>query len=73
VLAKITVPVLLLRGQESLLGTFFADSVQHVAKHVADAHVREPLPGLGHFAPILAPEPVAKELISFFESVRQSG
>jgi pimeloyl-ACP methyl ester carboxylesterase len=71
-LAEVSVPVLLLRGQETLLATFFADSEQHIAEHVADAHVREPLPGVGHFAPLVAPEPVARELISFFESVRQS-
>ncbi|WP_240731922.1 hypothetical protein [Egibacter rhizosphaerae] len=71
-LAKVTAPVLLLRGQKTLHGTFFADSEQHVAQHVADPHVREPLPGLGHSAPVLAPGPVAKELVSFFESVRQS-
>jgi pimeloyl-ACP methyl ester carboxylesterase len=68
-LGQITVPVLLLRGQETLLG-LFADVEQHIAQHVADPHVRE-LPGLGHFAPLVAPEPIAKELISFFESVRQ--
>ena len=71
-LAKVTAPVLLLRGQQTLHGTLFADSEKHVAQHVADPHVREPLPGLGHSAPVLAPEPVAKELVSFFESVRQS-
>jgi pimeloyl-ACP methyl ester carboxylesterase len=71
-LAKITAPVLLLRGQQTLHSTFFADSEQHVAQHVADSHVREPLPGLGHFAPGLAPEPIAKELMSFFESVRET-
>ncbi len=70
-LGKITVPVLLLRGQETRLRTFVTDSVQYVAQHVADPHVREPLPGLGHFAPILAPEPIAEELISFFDSLPQ--
>lgn len=55
-------------GQATRLG-LFADSAQHIAEHVADPHVRE-LPGLGHFAPVLAPELIAKELISFFESVR---
>jgi hypothetical protein len=40
-------------------GTFFADSAQHIAQHVADPHVRE-LPGVGHFAPVVAPEPIAK-------------
>ena len=70
VLRTITVPILLLRGQQTLLATFVADSAQHIAEHVADPRVRE-LPGVGHFAPVLAPEPVAKALISFFESVRR--
>jgi pimeloyl-ACP methyl ester carboxylesterase len=71
-LGRITVPVLLLRGQQTVLDTYFADSVRHIAEHVAHPHVREPLPGLGHFAPVVAPEPLAKELISFFESVRRT-
>ena len=29
------------------------------------------MPGVGHFAPLLEPEAVADELITFFESVRQ--
>jgi pimeloyl-ACP methyl ester carboxylesterase len=69
-LAQITAPVLVLRSQEGALGTFFSDSAQHIAKHVADPHVRE-LPGIGHFAPLVAPEPIAKELTSFFTSVQQ--
>jgi pimeloyl-ACP methyl ester carboxylesterase len=36
VLARITVPVLILRGQQTLLGTLYADSQQHVAQHAAD-------------------------------------
>jgi pimeloyl-ACP methyl ester carboxylesterase len=70
VLRQVATPVLLLRGQQTLLGTLFAESAQHIAQHVADPHVRE-LPGLGHFAPVLAPERIANQLISFFESVRQ--
>jgi hypothetical protein len=69
VLGKITVPFLLLRGQQTLLDTFFADSAQHIAQLVADPHVREPLPSVGHFAPVVAPKPLAKELIVFFSSV----
>ena len=69
-LGTVAAPVLLLRGQQTLLGTFFADSVQHIAQHVADPHLRE-LPGVGHFAPLLAPEAIAKEVISFFASARQ--
>lgn len=70
VLRRVAAPVLLLRGQETLLGTLFSDCERHIARHVADPHVRE-LPGLGHFAPVLAPERIAKELVPFFESVRQ--
>ena len=69
-LGAVTAPVLLLRGRQTLLGTFFSDAAQHIAQHVPDPHVRE-LPGAGHSAPVIAPEPIAKELISFFESVRQ--
>jgi hypothetical protein len=32
--------------------------------------VRE-LPGVGHFAPLIAPEAIAAELVAFFESARQ--
>lgn len=70
VLAQIDAPVLVLLGQQTRLDTWFTDSAQHVAQHVADAHVHE-LPGVGHFAPLIAPEPVAKEVISFFESALQ--
>jgi pimeloyl-ACP methyl ester carboxylesterase len=69
-LGQVAAPVLLLRGVQTLLGTFFADVERYVAQHVVDAHVRE-LPGVGHFAPLLEPEPIAKELISFFESARK--
>ena len=69
-MARISVPVLLLRGQQTRRATFYADTERYVAEHVADPHVRE-LPGLGHFAPAVAPEPVAEALATFFESVRQ--
>jgi pimeloyl-ACP methyl ester carboxylesterase len=68
-LARVTAPVLLLRGDQTRLGTFYSDTVRHVAEHVADPHVRDPLPGLGHLAPLLQPEPIAVELITFVESV----
>jgi pimeloyl-ACP methyl ester carboxylesterase len=69
-LEKITVPVRLIVGQETLLG-LFANSVQYIAQHVADPNVRE-LPGVGHFAPVIAPEALATELISSFASARQA-
>jgi pimeloyl-ACP methyl ester carboxylesterase len=68
-LRQVAAPILLLRGQQTKLGTFFADAVQHIAQHVHDPQVRE-LHGVGHFAPLLAPGPIAQELISFFESIR---
>ena len=70
-LARIAAPVLLLRGQQTLHGTFFADSEQHLAQHVPDPHVREPLRGVGHWGPSTAPKLIAEELISFFTSVRR--
>jgi pimeloyl-ACP methyl ester carboxylesterase len=71
VLARIEAPVLVLVGQQTRLDTFLGDSAQHVARYVADSRVRE-LPGVGHYAPMVAPEPVARELISFFESIRHT-
>jgi pimeloyl-ACP methyl ester carboxylesterase len=69
-LGMVTAPVLLLRGQQTALGTWFADATRHIAQHLSDVQVRE-LPGAGHFTPVLAPELMAKELIRFFESARQ--
>ena len=75
VLRTITTPLLLLRGRQTRLGTWFADAERHIVQQVSDAHVRQ-LPGVGHFAPLLAPERIAMELVTFFaavamESVRQ--
>lgn len=69
-MAQIAVPVLLLRGQRTRRATFYTDTQTYIAEHVADPHARE-LPGLGHFAPTVAPEPVADALVSFFESVHE--
>ena len=69
-LARISAPVLLLLGRQTRLATFFADSAQYIAQHVANPQIWE-LPGVGHFAPVLAPESVAEQLITFFESARQ--
>jgi pimeloyl-ACP methyl ester carboxylesterase len=70
VLERITAPVLLLLGRQSRLGSFFTDSARFIAQHVADPQVWE-VPGVGHFAPVLEPESVAEELITFFDSARQ--
>jgi len=67
-LAMIRAPVLLLHGRQTALSTFVADATHYVAAHVLDPHVRE-LPSAGHFAPVIEPEAVARELIRFFESV----
>ncbi len=66
-LGRVAAPVLLLRGEQTRLGTFFADVERYLAEHLVDAQVRE-LPGVGHFAPLLDPEPVARALIAFFGS-----
>ena len=63
--------MLLLQGRQTRLGTFFTGSARFITQQVADAQTWE-LPGVGHFAPVLAPESVAEELITFFESARQS-
>jgi pimeloyl-ACP methyl ester carboxylesterase len=73
VLAQVTAPVLLLRGERTRRGAFYSDSEAHVARNFADPHVREPLPGLGHWAPVLEPGAVAREMISFFEAVQRPG
>ena len=65
-LAKISVPVLLLHGTQTIPDPWFIDSVRHVDEHVADSRMRE-ITGAGHLGPILEPEAVADELKRFFE------
>ncbi|NUT92508.1 MAG: alpha/beta hydrolase [Saccharothrix sp.] len=69
-LARVGAPVLLLVGRRTRLHPFFTASARFLAEHVPDAQVWE-LPGLGHFAPVLAPRSVAEELVTFFESSGQ--
>lgn len=64
-LARIQVPVLVLTGQQTRLRTFFSAAAGFITEHVVDSEIRE-LPGAGHFAPVLQPESVADELITFF-------
>jgi hypothetical protein len=52
------------------LASLWGESEQHIARRVPDTHVCE-LPDRGHFAPVLAPELLAEELIPFIESVHQ--
>ena len=69
-LARLTVPVLVLLGQRTRLGSFFRATAEFIAQHVDDSQVWK-LPGAGHFAPVLVPESVADELITFFDSARR--
>ena len=67
-LAKISAPVVALCCQDTN-SAWLSTSAQYLAQHVVDGHVRELAVG-GHFAPLAAPELLAKELTSFFEAVR---
>jgi len=69
-LAKISAPVVALWSRETTNSTWVSKSALYLAQHVADGYVRE-LTSCGHGAPLAAPEVLAKELTSFFESVRQ--
>lgn len=71
ILAQVVVPVLVLGGQETLRRTLWVDSEQHIAQHVANPNIHEPLPGVGHMAPLVAPEPIANQLIPFFGTARR--
>jgi pimeloyl-ACP methyl ester carboxylesterase len=68
-LAKISAPVVALWSRETANSTWISKSALYLAQHVADGYVRE-LAGCTHAAPLFAPEVLAKELTSFFESVR---
>ncbi len=69
-LAKISAPVLLLQGGLSNAHSWFHAGVRHVAEHISQATVHE-FTELGHLAPMVAPEPVAEKIASFFEKVHQ--
>ena len=69
-LAQVRCPVLVLRGEQTLLTSLWGESAEHVARYARDARIRD-LAGVGHFAPLLAPELVSGELISFIEPVHQ--
>lgn len=69
-MARIRVPVLLLRGRRTRRATFYSDAERYVAEHVADLHFLE-LHDVGHFARALAPEPVAGAHVSFLDTSQQ--
>jgi pimeloyl-ACP methyl ester carboxylesterase len=62
ILERIAMPVLLLQGARS--HPFYAGVIGYLAERLGDASVRE-VPGAGHLGPVLAPEPVASELVRF--------
>ncbi len=62
--------MLLLQGERSNAHSWFHAGVRHVAEHVKQATVHE-FTELGHLAPMVAPEPVAEKIASFFEMVYQ--
>lgn len=63
-LARVAVPVLLARGSDTTPG--HARSITRLAEELPRGEVRE-IPGAGHLAPAVEPEPVAQEFIRFFE------
>ncbi len=70
-LAQIGVPVLVMLGEQTRLASLWRESAEHVVRHVRHGHLRE-ITGVGHFAPLLAPDRVALELKAFVESVHQT-
>lgn len=65
VLSEIDVPTLLLQGRPTALATLFTEANRYLSDHVQPAEIRL-IGGVGHFAPVLAPELIAAELTSFF-------
>jgi pimeloyl-ACP methyl ester carboxylesterase len=63
-LARVAVPVLLARGSDTTPG--HARSITRLAEELPRGEVRE-IPGAGHLAPAMEPEPVAQEFIRFLE------
>jgi pimeloyl-ACP methyl ester carboxylesterase len=70
-LGQVSVPVLVMLGERTLLTSLWRESAEHVVRHVPEANLRE-IAGVGHFAPLLAPDRVADELRAFIESVHQT-
>jgi pimeloyl-ACP methyl ester carboxylesterase len=63
-LSRIRVPVLLAFGARST--DPHIRSIKYLADHLPDHEVRE-IPGVGHMAPEIEPEPVAEVLLDFLE------
>lgn len=65
VLARITVPVLLLHGSQS--SNWATESTDYLTDYLADSRIVE-IDGAGHFGPQFWPATVADELIQFFKT-----
>jgi pimeloyl-ACP methyl ester carboxylesterase len=70
VLAQVDAPVLVMLGQKTSMERWFTQSAQYFVQHLPNAHLHE-LPGIGHFAPLVAPEPIANEMIRFLSRVER--
>ncbi|MDF2742074.1 MAG: carC [Actinomycetia bacterium] len=68
VLGAISAPVAVLLGSDTK--PFFTASARHVVDHVPNARVHE-IRGVGHAAPLIHPEALAKALIEFFAPAQQ--
>ena len=64
VLGEIDVPTLLLQGRRTALATLFTEVNLYLSHQVRRAEIRV-IDGIGHFAPVLAPETLAGELTAF--------
>jgi pimeloyl-ACP methyl ester carboxylesterase len=64
-LEQLTMPVLLLHGSRSR--AFYGSVIRQLADRLAEVQVTE-IASAGHLDPILAPEPVASELLRFFDA-----
>lgn len=69
-LDAVSVPVLLLHGTRS--HPMNRELVRFVANHLPQREVRA-IPGAGHYGPMTHPEPVARELVEFFQGARLAG
>lgn len=65
-LTRITAPVLLLHGSDTV--TSFKKSAHYLSEHLANARVKE-IEGAAHWSPKLAPHSIAREFIGFFEAI----
>jgi pimeloyl-ACP methyl ester carboxylesterase len=68
-LTHVTVPVLYLHGTATP-STWYVEGAEHVARFAADVRITS-LEGVGHFAPMVAPQPLAAALLRFLSAEHQ--